>query len=74
MLDGQGRTVGMVALTSPVIANVGGNVAQPQATMVTAQAIRAFLQAQAIAPASTPALAGLDAVKGAVVRVICVRK
>src|SRR5262249_33902990 len=33
VLDGQGRTLGLVALTSPVIANVGANVAQPQATM-----------------------------------------
>ena len=40
-----------------------------QAALVPAQAIRAFLSAQSVAPASS----GAD-VKSAVVRVICVRK
>jgi hypothetical protein len=40
--------------------------------MVPAEAIRAFLTAQSIAPASGPA--SLDGAKAALVRVICVRK
>jgi peptidoglycan hydrolase-like protein with peptidoglycan-binding domain len=71
VLDGQGRTVGLVALKSPMVA-VAGGAPQPQATMLTSQSIRAFLEAQKLAPAA--GRAGLDAAKSAVVRVICVRK
>jgi trypsin-like peptidase/putative peptidoglycan binding protein len=71
-LDGQGRIVGMVELKSPVVAQVGTGAAQPQATMVDAPAIRAFLEAQKLAPAASRG--GIDAAKASLVRVICVRK
>jgi hypothetical protein len=72
-LDPQGRVVGMVALKLPVLANVGAATAQPQATMVPAAIIRAFLARQGVVPAAS-AGPGLDAAKAALVRVICVRK
>jgi hypothetical protein len=71
-LDGTGRLVGMVALKSAVVAAVGASAAQPQATMVPAPAIRAFLDGQKLAPAA--GRAGVDATKASLVRVICVRK
>jgi hypothetical protein len=66
-LDAQGRLVGMVALKSPVVAGVGSVASQ--ATLVPAQAIRAFLGAQGIALAG-----GHSAMDQSVVRIICVRK
>jgi hypothetical protein len=72
-LDPQGRIVGMVALKLPVVANVGAASAQPQATMVPAAIIRAFLGRQGVVPAAS-ARPGFDAAKAALVRVICVRK
>jgi hypothetical protein len=57
----------MVGLRSP-----SGAAASPQATMVSAEAIRSFLYAQSIAPANGPA--SVDDAKASVVRVICVRK
>jgi Trypsin-like peptidase domain/Putative peptidoglycan binding domain len=72
-LDGQGRVVGMVELkTTFVVANVGATSAPPQAAVVPAPALRAFLEAQKVAPAA--GRGGLDAAKASVVRVICVRK
>jgi S1-C subfamily serine protease len=72
VLDGQGRVVGMIELKTPVVANVGATSAQPQAAVVAAPAIRAFLERQKLAPAT--GRTGLDAAKASVVRVICVRK
>jgi peptidoglycan hydrolase-like protein with peptidoglycan-binding domain len=73
VLDGQGRLVGMVELKTPVVANVGAASAQPQATLVAAPTIRAFLAAQKLAPAAA-GRPGVDAAKASLVRVICVRK
>ena len=73
VLDGQGRLVGMVELKTPVVANVGAASAQPQATLVAAPTIRAFLAAQKLAPAAA-GRSGVDAAKASLVRVICVRK
>jgi peptidoglycan hydrolase-like protein with peptidoglycan-binding domain len=65
-LDGEARLVGMVDVRG------SSDKAGAQAAMVPAEAIRAFLTAQSIAPASGPA--SLDGAKAALVRVICVRK
>jgi hypothetical protein len=59
-LDGDARLVGMV------------DVRASSAAMVPAEAIRTFLAAQSIAPASGPV--SLDDAKASLVRVICVRK
>jgi peptidoglycan hydrolase-like protein with peptidoglycan-binding domain len=59
-VDSDARLVGMV------------DVRASSAAMVPAEAIRTFLSAQRIAPATGPA--SLDDAKAAVVRVICVRK
>jgi peptidoglycan hydrolase-like protein with peptidoglycan-binding domain len=72
-LDPQGRLVGMVGLKTPVTANAGAAGAQPQAALVPAPIIRAFLQAQKLAPVAA-GRGGLDATKASLVRVICVRK
>jgi hypothetical protein len=64
-VDGQGRFAGMVDLTAPAVAGEG---AVSQATLVPAAAVRTFLQAQGIAPATNTA-----AIDQSVVRVICVR-
>jgi peptidoglycan hydrolase-like protein with peptidoglycan-binding domain len=71
-LDGQGRFVGMVGLRTAVVANIGATGAQPQASVVPAPTIRAFLDGQKLVPASGPP--GVDAAKASLVRVICVRK
>ena len=65
-VDAQGRFAGMVDLKSTVVAGAG---AVSQATLVPAETLRAFLQAQNIAPAS-----GRTPIDQSVVRVICVRK
>jgi hypothetical protein len=72
VLDGQSRFIGMVELKPAVVATVGTSTAQPQATIVPASIIRAFLEAQKVPPAT--ARAGLDSAKASMVRVICVRK
>jgi hypothetical protein len=72
VLDAAGRLAGMVALKTPVVANVGTASTQPQATVVPAQAIRAFLDGEKVPPVA--ARGGPDAAKASVVRVICVRK
>jgi peptidoglycan hydrolase-like protein with peptidoglycan-binding domain len=72
-LDGQGRFFGMVALKTPMVASAAtGNVPLPQATVVTVQTIRKFLDDQYVMPAT--GRPGADAAKTAVVRVICVRR
>jgi peptidoglycan hydrolase-like protein with peptidoglycan-binding domain len=71
-LDAQGRFIGMVALTMPVVASAGATMPVPQATLVRVPAIRKFLEVQNVTPATGPA--GANAAKAAVVRVICVRR
>jgi len=65
-LDDEAKFLGMVGLK----AQAAGPATQ--AVIVPADAIRMFLYAQSIAPASGSA--NLDAAKASVVRVICVRK
>jgi peptidoglycan hydrolase-like protein with peptidoglycan-binding domain len=72
VLDAQGRVAGVVELKTPIMADVGASGAPPAAAVVPAASIRAFLDAQRLAPAT--GRAGLDAAKASVVRVICVRK
>ena len=69
-LDPQGRLTGMVTLKPALVAGSG---AGPQAALLPVETIRNFLDAQNVAPA-VGAAPGVDAAKGAVVRVICVRK
>jgi hypothetical protein len=65
-IDAQGRFAGMVTMTAPVVA---GGAAAPLAGLVSAAAVRAFLQAQGITVS-----VGHDATAQSVLRVICVRK
>jgi peptidoglycan hydrolase-like protein with peptidoglycan-binding domain len=69
-LDKSGRFYGMVELKSTVIA--GAAPAAPRATIVLAETIRTFIEANYVAPSSGQA--GLENAKASVVRVICVRK
>jgi hypothetical protein len=62
----------MVELKIPTIAAAGISGPQPQASLVPAPSIRAFLEGQKLSPAV--ARSGLEAAKASVVRVICVRK
>ena len=68
-VDARGRLAGMVDLRPAVVAGSGGAAAQG-ATLVPVETIRAFLQAQHIAPA----VAAGAAINQSVLRVICVRK
>jgi S1-C subfamily serine protease len=65
-VDAQGRFAGMVELKAIIVA---GTAATTQATLVPADTLRTFLQAQNVTPA-----AGSAAIDQSVVRVICVRK
>jgi Trypsin-like peptidase domain len=65
-VDRQGRVAGMVDLQSTAVA---GTAAVSQATLIPAETLRTFLQAQNVALAT-----GRAAIEQAVVRVICVRK
>ena len=71
VLDAQGKLAGIAALKIPVVA---GAAPSPSATaaVVPVDAIRALLAAQNIRPAGV--VAGSEAAKASVVRVICVRK
>jgi hypothetical protein len=62
----------MTELKTPVVANTGVANAQPQATVVPALVIRAFLNSEKVAPAA--GRASVEAAMASVVRVICVRK
>jgi len=66
-VDGQGRFAGLVALKPALVA--GAVPMAPQATLVPATSVRAFLAAQGIAPA-----AGNTTTDQSIVRLICVRK
>ena len=72
VLDAQGRLAGMAVLNIPVVA---GTAPAPSATasLAPVEAIRNFLDANNVAPAAG-GVAGADAAKASVVRVICVRK
>ncbi len=65
-VDPQGRFAGMVDLQSTAVAGAG---AVNQATLIPVETLRAFLQAQSIAPATNR-----NAIDQSVMRVICVRK
>jgi hypothetical protein len=71
-LDAQGRLVGIASLKIPMVA---GAAPTPVTTamLTPVETIRNFLDAQNVAPAPAGA-AGVEAAKGSVVRVICVRK
>jgi S1-C subfamily serine protease len=71
-LDGQSRLIGMVELKTPVIAALAASTLEPQASVIPASTIRAFLDAQNLPPA--PGRGGLENAKASVVRVICVRQ
>ena len=68
-LDAQGRFFGMVTLKAPLMAGTGP---LPPASVVPADTIRRFLEAQYVAPAT--GRTGVEAAKASVVRVMCVRK
>jgi peptidoglycan hydrolase-like protein with peptidoglycan-binding domain len=71
VLDAQGKLAGLAALKVPVVA---GAAPSPTATamLLPVDAIHAMLAAHKVGPAG--AVAGSEAAKGSVVRVICVRK
>ncbi len=66
-IDAQGRFAGMVELKSPFVA--GPAASSSPATLIPAAAVRAFLIAHGITPATAP-----GAMDQAIVRVICVTK
>jgi S1-C subfamily serine protease len=71
-LDRQGRPVGMVGLRSPVIATADPASA-PQAVVVPAHEIRAFLHEHELA-GTAARNHSVETAKASLVRVICVRK
>jgi len=71
-IDAQGRFYGMVSLKTPVVASAGAAAPPLQAALTPVAAIRRFLDAQYVTPAT--GRPGVDAIKSALVRVICVRK
>src|SRR5215510_177808 len=68
-LDAQGRFFGMVTLKAPLMAGTGP---LPPANVVPVDAIRRFLEAQSVTPATSRP--GAEAAKASVVRVMCVRR
>ena len=66
-IDAQGRFAGMVELRSQLVA--GSAAPSPQAILISAAAVRAFLSAQGITPS-----VGAGAMDQSIVRVICVRR
>jgi peptidoglycan hydrolase-like protein with peptidoglycan-binding domain len=71
-INNQGQFLGMVTLRSQVIAGAGPATLPPGASVVTAETIRSFLDAQGVH--AVPGRSSADDAKAAVVRVICVRK
>src|SRR5205085_5989692 len=72
-LDSQGRLAGMVALKTPVLASASTSTTPPpQATVVSIETIRKFLDAHSVMPPSGSS--GVAAAKASLVRVICVRR
>lgn len=72
-IDKQGRVIGMVHLGSATVATRGSAPgASSQASIADAQMLRKFLDAHDVTAATeTP---GMDAVKAALLRVICIRR
>jgi peptidoglycan hydrolase-like protein with peptidoglycan-binding domain len=70
VLDKGGRFLGMVGFKTTVVAGPAQGV--PKATIVPAETIRSFIEANFVAP--TSGQIGVDSAKASVVRVICVRK
>jgi peptidoglycan hydrolase-like protein with peptidoglycan-binding domain len=71
--DAQGRFTGLVTWKTPVVASAGAtSVPSAQTSLVTASAIRKFLDGQSITPAV--GIADINAAKAAAVRIICVRQ
>jgi hypothetical protein len=70
-LDGQGQFIGMMQMRDFVLASTEASA--PPVRLITAPAIRDFLAAHNVAPATQPGALGSDAT-AAVVRIICVRK
>ncbi len=68
VVDSRDRVVGIVDFKPTVVAGAGAAV--QQATLVPADTIRAFLQAQGVKPTAATAAS----IEQAVVRVVCVRK
>jgi peptidoglycan hydrolase-like protein with peptidoglycan-binding domain len=72
-LDAQGRFAGLVALKTPMVASAGSaSIPLPQASLVTVETIRRFLDSQYVMPSTGQP--GADAIKASLVRVICVRR
>ena len=72
VLDSQGKLAGIAALKVPVVAGAGPTPAA-SAMLMPVEAIRNFLDAQNVPPASG-GVSGVEAAKASVVRMICVRK
>jgi hypothetical protein len=70
-LDGQGQFLGMMQMRDFVLASTEASA--PPVRLITTSAIRDFLAAHNVAPATQTAALGGDAT-AAVVRIICVRK
>jgi len=71
VLDTQGRLAGIVTIKPAVVAGTGV-AAVPSTTLTPVEAVRALLDANRLAASGT--VAGAEAAKASVVRVICVRK
>jgi len=71
-LDAQGRLAGIASLKIPIVAGAAPTPVT-SATLTPVETVRNFLDAQNIAPAPGAAM-GVEAAKGSLVRVICVRK
>ena len=71
-VDAQGRLAGIASLKIPLVAGAAPTPV-PSATLTPVETVRSFLSGQNVAPAAAAA-SGLEAAKGSVVRVICVRK
>jgi peptidoglycan hydrolase-like protein with peptidoglycan-binding domain len=71
-IDGQGRVAGMVQLKPQVVAGTGPTTLPAAATIVPADSVRKFLQAQGVSLVA--GRSGVDDAKASVVRVVCVRK
>jgi hypothetical protein len=70
-LDAQGRLAGIVTVKPAVVAGTGV-AAAPSTTLTPVDAVRALLDANKVAASGT--VAGAEASKASVVRVICVRR
>ncbi|MGB9369954.1 MAG: peptidoglycan-binding protein, partial [Xanthobacteraceae bacterium] len=67
-----GRLAGIASLKVPVVAGAAPTPVT-SATLTPVETVRNFLSSQNLAPAPAAAT-GVEAAKGSIVRVICVRK